>query len=207
MAFCAAIATAVSLGACGSGLPGNAVVQIGDATITQAALDHWIAIANDTSQTQSGAKAPPLPLPPDYKACVAGQQKAAGNTAASRSPTQVAGYRASCQSTYNSLVSEVLDYLIPEMWLQGEAFDRGVHLTAKQIDAAYAQERRSAVPPLVTTAELNKFMAASGQTVADLKWRTMVSLLGNKIELAVQKRASKVKQSQIAAYYAKNRSQ
>ena len=82
MAFCAAIATAVTLGACGSGIPGNAVVQIGQATISTAALDHWLAVANDSSQTQTGAKAPPLPLPPDFAACVKDQQKTAGNTAA-----------------------------------------------------------------------------------------------------------------------------
>ena len=54
MAFCAAIATAVILGACGSGIPGNAVVQIGDATITKAALDHWLAVANDSNQVSTG---------------------------------------------------------------------------------------------------------------------------------------------------------
>ena len=75
MAFCAAIATAVILGACGSGMPGNAVVQIGQATISSAALDHWLAVANDSSQTQTGTKAPALPLPPDYTACIRPQRE------------------------------------------------------------------------------------------------------------------------------------
>jgi len=50
MAFCAAIATAVVLGACGSGIPGNAVATVGSAPITKAALNHWIVVAKIPSQ-------------------------------------------------------------------------------------------------------------------------------------------------------------
>jgi foldase protein PrsA len=207
MAFCAAIATAVTLGACGSGLPGNAVVQIGQASITMAALNHWLAVANDSTQTQTGAKAPALPLPPNYTACVAAAEKAAGNTATSRTSSAVAGDKAACAANYQTLVTEVLEFLIPEMWIQGEAYDRHVHVTQKQIEAGFEAERKSASPPLETNKELTAFLAASGQTVADLKWRTMVSLLGNKIELAVIKTAQKVTSKQIAAYYAKNHAQ
>lgn len=204
MAFCAAIATAVTVGACGSGMPGNAVVQIGQATITQTALDHWLTIANDSSQTQTGAKAAPLPLPPNYTACVAAAEKAAGNTAASRSATEVTADKTECASNYQQLVTEVEEFLIPELWIQGEAYDRHVHVTAKEINTAYLEERKTSTPPLVTAKELRDFLAASGQTIADLKWRTMVSLLGNKIELAVVKKAQKVTPAKIAAYYRKN---
>ena len=207
MAFCAAIATAVTLGACGSGLPGNAVVQVGHATITTAALKHWLNVANDSPQTQSGATAPPLPVPPDFTACIKDQQNSAGNTAASQSAAQVAQFKSTCQQNYQTLVTEVLGFLIPELWIQGEAANRGVHITPKQIAAAYALERKNSSPSLATQKELHDFLAASGQTVGDLKWRTMVNLLANKIELAVQKKAQKVTNSQIAAYYKKNQAQ
>ena len=101
MAFCAAIATAVTVGACGSGMPGNAVVQIGNATITKTALIHWLGVANDASQVQSNAKAPPVPLPPDYTACIAAQQ--AGT--AVHSAGQTATFKASCASNYQTLLS------------------------------------------------------------------------------------------------------
>jgi foldase protein PrsA len=207
MAFCAAIATAVILGACGSGIPGNAVVQIGQATISTAALNHWLDVANDSSQTQTGTKAPPLPLPPDFAACVKDQQKTAGNTAASKSKSQVAIYKQTCQSNYSTLVTEVLNFLIPQMWIQGEAAVRGFKVTDKQVEKAYQQAIKSASPPLSTPKELNAFLAASGETVADLKWRTRVNLLGSKIAAAVQKQAGKVTEAQIAAYYKKNHAQ
>jgi foldase protein PrsA len=203
MAFCAAIATAVTVGACGSGMPGNAVVQIGNATITKTALIHWLGVANDASQVQSNAKAPPVPLPPDYTACIAAQQ--AGT--AVHSAGQTATFKASCASNYQTLLSEVLNYLITTYWLQGEAFDRHVHVSAAAVDKAFRQERETANPPLKTAAEMNSFLAASGQTLNDLTWRTMVQLETNKIQLQVQKAHEKVTKAQIAAYYNKNKAQ
>ena len=203
MAFCAAIATAVTVGACGSGMPGNAVVQIGNATITKAALVHWLGVANDASQVQSNTKAAPLPLPPDYTACVDAQQAATSV----RSAGQTATFKASCASNYQTLLSEVLNYLITTYWLQGEAYDRHVHVSTAAVNKAFNQERKGANPPLATPAQLNSFLAASGQTVKDLTWRTMVQLQTNKIQLQVQKAHEKVTKAQIAAYYNKNKSQ
>jgi foldase protein PrsA len=207
MAFCAAIATAVSLGACGSGLPGNAVVQIGQATISTAALTHWLTVANDSSQTSGDTKAPPLPVAPDFAACIKGAEKAAGNTAASRSPGQVSIDRSTCQTNYSTLVTEVLDFLIPQMWVEGEAADRGIHVTQKEIDAALKTALKGATPPLTTTKALDAYLAASGETVDDLKWRTRVNLLGNKIALSVEHKAEKVDPAAIGAYYRKHLSQ
>jgi len=207
MAFCAAIATAVCVGACGSGIPGNAVVQIGKASISTAALDHWLAVANDSSQVQTGTKASALPLPPDYTACIKAAEKAAGNTKASRTKAEVAIDRTTCQSTYSTLVTEVLNFLIPQLWIQGEAVDRKFHVTPKAVDTAFQTALKQASPPLTNKKALNSFLAASGETVADLKWRTRINLLGNKIALAVQRKAKKITSAQIAAYYAKHKTQ
>ena len=203
MAFCAAIATAVTVGACGSGMPGTAVVQIGNATITKAALIHWLGVANDASQVQSNTAATPLPLPPDYTACVAAQQAAS----TVRSAGQTSTFKATCASNYQTLLTEVLNYLITTYWLQGEAYDRHIHVTQPAITKAFSQERKGANPPLATDAQLRSFLAASGQTVTDLKWRTMVQLQTNKIQLQVQKANEKVTTAKIAAYYNKNKAQ
>lgn len=203
LAFCAAIATAVTVGACGSGMPGNAVVQIGNATITRAALIHWLGVANDASQVQSNTKAQPLPLPPDYTACVAAQQASAG----AQSAGQTATFKATCASNYQTLLTEVLNYLITTYWLQGEAYDRGVHVTQAEVTKAFLQERKTSNPPLATATQLDSFLAASGQTYGDLLWRTMVQLETNKIQLQVQKQNQKVTSAQIAAYYNKNKAQ
>jgi foldase protein PrsA len=208
MAFCAAIATAVTVSACGSGMPGNAVVQIGSATISMAALDHWTVVANDGSQLQSGTKASPAPIPPDYTACIAGQEKTAGNTAASKTPVAVASDKATCESDFEgTLMPEVLNYLIPRMWIQGEAYDRGIHVTQKQVDNSFALARKNtSSPSLSTAADLRAFEAASGETLQDLRWDTLVQLETDKVELQVEKKADKISEAAIASYYAKHQS-
>jgi foldase protein PrsA len=196
MAFCAAIATAVVLGACGSDIPGNAVVQIGGASITTAALDHWIAVANDTNQASTGVAAPPLPLPPDYTACVAAGRKAAGSAA-----TTTTALKASCAQSYQALLTQILPFLIQTIWIQGEAADRGVKVSNAKVESQFAQARKSSSPSLATTAQMNSFLAKSGETIKDLKWYLYVKLLFAQVELKVQKDASKVTSAQIAAYY------
>jgi foldase protein PrsA len=207
MAFSAAIATAVCLGACGSGMPGNSVVQIGQATINTTALDHWLTVANDSGQVSNGTKAAPLPLPPNFAACVKAQQQAAGNTAQSHTAGEIATYKATCQQNYGTLVTEVLNYLIPRMWVEGEASSRGIHVTPKEVEAAYEKELKTSSPSLKTPKQLRDFLAASGQTVQDLKWLTMVNLLVNKIELQVQRQAGKVTPTDVTNYYNSHRSQ
>lgn len=203
MAFCAATATAVTLGACGSGLPGDSVAQIGAASITKAQLAHWLTVANDSSQVSNGTKASPTPIPPDFTACIAAQRKSAGSTTSSETST----FKSVCQSQFQTLLGDALPYLIETVWVQADAADRHFKVTDKQVEKAYQTERKTSTPSLATDKELNDFLAASGQTVADLKWRTYVGLLTNKIELSIEKKAQKVSNAKIAAYYKKNISQ
>ena len=199
LAFCAAIATAVVLGACGGGIPGDAVAQVGGASVTKAAVDHWLTVANDSTQASTGAAAPPLPVPPDFTACIAGERKQAANAA-----DTTAALKTLCSQSYEALVNEVMNFLVQAIWLQGEAVDRGVTVTSAQVEKSYQHQRKASTPTLVTTAELNAFLAKSGETVKDLKWHTYLNLLANAISLKVQKQAGKVSSAAIAAYYKKN---
>jgi foldase protein PrsA len=202
MALCAAIATAVLIGACGDGVPGDAVAQIGSYSITKAALQHWLIVANASSQASTGAAAPPLPVPPDFTACIAGYRKQVATAS-----TPAASLKTQCAKDYQTLLQDILPGLIETVWIQGEAKDRHVSVTNAEVEKTFATERATANPPLKTAAELNSLLAKSGQTIEDLKWHTYVVLLFNKIELKVQKQASKVTPAQIAAYYKKNRAQ
>ena len=92
-----------------------------------------------------------------------------------------------------------MNYLIQALWIEGEAQDRGVHVTQAQILKSYATQRKTSKPPLTTQAALNNFLAKSGQTKADLLWRTKLNLLATGIQQKVIKTASKVTQQAIAA--------
>jgi hypothetical protein len=202
MAFCAAIATAVIVGACGSGIPGNAVAVVGSAPITKAAFAHWEVVANDSSQTTTGAAALPPPVPPDYTACIAGYKKVPADASDSTSQLKLL-----CKQAYTALVGEVMNYLIEALWVEGAAVEHGVKVTQAQALKSYEQQRKTSTPPLKTTKALDKFLAASGETVADLVWRTKLNLLALAIQNKVEKGASNVTPAAIAAYYKKNHAQ
>lgn len=176
-----AAAPATTLGparvsAASSDIQSDAVVRIGDASITKAALDHWLVVGNDSTQAATGAAAPPLPIPPNFTACVAAGQKTGGSASAAKTL---------CAQEYQSLLTGIENFLIQAIWIQGEAVERGVTVTAAQVEKSYQAQRKGSNPPLRTTAELNKFLAKSGQTVADLKWHTLINLLTNAISLKV----------------------
>jgi foldase protein PrsA len=201
MAFTAAIATAVVVGACGSGVPGDAVAVVGSAPITKAAFAHWEVVANDSTQASTGAAAPVIPVPPDFTACIAAAKKQA--TSAGQTAAQL---KSGCQQQYTALMTEVMNFMIQALWIEGEAVDRHVTVTPAQITKSYNKQRANSKPPLKTDAELNAFFAKSGQTAADLRWRTKLNLLATAIQLKVTKKASKVSAAQIAAYYKKHHS-
>ena len=194
LALCASSAASVA--------PDAPVAVLGSATISAAAFDHWLVIANDANQASTGKLAPPLPLPPTYAACTAALRTTpadAGDTAAQ--------LKALCVARYRTLRNDVMSYLVQAIWVEGEANARAVSVTGAQVKAEFAAQRKSASPSLATAAELDAFMAKSGQTIVDLKWRTRLNLLARAIQAEVQRKANHVSAAQIAAYYAAHRSE
>jgi len=195
-------ALALSASSAASVAPDAPVAVIGSAAISAAAVDHWLVIANDASQASTGKLAPPLPLPPTYAACIA-----ALRTTPADSGDSAAQLRALCVASYRRLVNDAMNYLIQAIWIEGEANARGVAVTAAQVKAEFAAQRKTSTPSLATVAELDAFMAKSGQTIGDLKWRTRLNLLARAIQAQVLRKADHVSAAKIAAYYAAHRSQ
>jgi hypothetical protein len=194
LALCASSAASVA--------PDAPVAVLGSATISASAFDHWLVIANDANQASTGTLATPLPLPPTYAACIA----ALRTTSADGGDT-AAQLKALCLARYRTLLNAAMSYLIQAIWVEGEANARGVSVTGAQVKAEFAAQRKTATPSLATAAELDAFMAKSGQTIVDLKWRTRLNLLARAIQAQVLRKASHVSAAQVAAYYAAHRSE
>jgi hypothetical protein len=145
-----------------SGTVNGAVARVGSASITKAAFRHWLTVANDATQASTGVAAPPLPRPPDYTACIA-----AHRTQPSDATKSTSELKALCAAAYHSLLTQVMIYLIESIWIQGEAVARGATVTAAQVEASYEAQRKTSKPSLATTAELNSFLAKSGETIKD----------------------------------------
>ena len=196
-AFCATAASVVLLAACGSSIPGNAIVRVGDATVSKAAFDHWLIVANNSNYVGSSTAAPPTPIPPDYTACVnnaRAQAIAGGSTTVPSAATE----RATCASDYSSLEQTVTSFLAQAIWVQGEAVDRGVHVSTKQVNAEYKKLIKADFP---TSPSFKTFEEQSQETVADLKWRVMLNLLENGIRAKATKASKDVSAAAVHAYY------
>jgi foldase protein PrsA len=210
LASVAAIATAVSVGACaafpGAGLtgdssvaaanvPADAIAVVGSFPISIRSFDHWMVIADRVRYVNTGETPPPVPDPPDYKVCITALR--AEYAKGAKVPSESA-LKASCASSYTTLSQEVITLLAEDAWIQGEAYDVGVHVSQAAVNKQWAQEEKS---EFHTTAKLDNFLSESGYTVADVKWYILFSLLQTAITKKVDAEAGKVTNSQVASYY------
>ncbi len=192
----------VGLSACGGGIPGDAVVQVGGRSITKTTFNHWMQVAS-ASTAASGGKVV-VPEPPSYSACIAHLAATAPKPAKGQKAPTTAQLKTQCEQQYKSLQQQVLGFLISSEWVIGEASTLGVKLTDAEVRKQFLKIKNQQFPK---AAEFEKFLATSGQTVSDLLLRIKaVSLLPQKIEAKIVKDKGKVTESQIAQYYEKNKS-
>jgi foldase protein PrsA len=199
VACCAAIVTAVAVGGCGGGASSNAVATVGSASVQKNQVAHWMTVANNSSFIGTGTAPTPIPVPPSYTACIT-----AHGAGSSSTTTVVAAAEAACATSYNTLLSTVVEFLVQAIWIQGEAVDRGVHVTTAQVVKNFNSERKKEFP---TAAKFNTFLAESGETVTDLQWRIRLNLLQTAIVNKIKAQADKVTTAQIAAFYKAHRSE
>jgi parvulin-like peptidyl-prolyl isomerase len=188
-----------ALAACG-GVPGNAVVQVGDMPITKSAFDHWMKVAANSSQRSATGATQPIavPVPPKYTACIAQLKGQAG-----KASTTDAQYKAQCAQEYQSLQSQVLQFLISADWVIGEAKAQKVSVPDSKVRNQFNTIKAQQFP---TPAAYNAFIAQSGQSESDLLLRVKLDLLSTALRNKIEKGKGKLTPAQIAAYYNAHRS-
>jgi foldase protein PrsA len=188
----------VAFAACG-GIPGDAVVTVDGKPIKKTTFNHWLSVAGASSAATTGAK-PPIPEPPHYTACIAAA-KAAAKPAKGQAPPSEAQLKSQCEQEYKSLQQEVLGFLISSEWVLGEASSLGVKVSDAEVKKQFEKIKNQQFPK---SAEFEKFLKTSGQTVSDLLLRVKLNLLSSKIQQKVVKEKSKVTQAQVQKYYNEN---
>ncbi len=211
LALSAASVAAASLAACGEeSIPGNAVVRVGDTTIKKDAYDHWLSVAAlsqasqlDPTAAQTGKKPKvSIPVPPDFKACIAEKAKTAPKPAKGQPKPTDASFKATCKTEYEGLRDQVLQFLISSQWIQGEAGDRDVKVTDAEVKKQFGTTKKQSFPK---DADYKNFLASSGMTEEDLLFRVKLDTLSNKLREAIVKGKDKVSSAQIKTYYDKNK--
>jgi foldase protein PrsA len=189
------------LSACGGGIPGNAVVQVGGSPITKSTFGHWMTVAAASSAATTGGVKPTVPDPPSYSACIAHLKAIAPKPSAGQSAPTEAQLKSQCEQQYQSLKQEVLSFLLSSQWVIGEASDLGVHVSDSEVKKRFEQIKTQQFPK---AAEFEKFLASSGQTASDLLLRVKLNLLSSKIQQKIIKSKGNVSQAQVAKYYKEN---
>src|SRR5687768_11882251 len=193
----AAIAGLAALSGCGNDVPANSVAKVGDTVITKKEFDRWFENAA-MGQSQGGASA--VPEPPDFEKCVAALKKQP-TPKGSTKPTEGA-LKKQCKQQYDQIKQEVMQFLIQAQWVQQEAEKRGVKVSDAEVEKSFEDKKKQAFPK---EADYKKFLKESGMSEEDLLFRVKLDILQPKLTQKVTEGKTKVTDSDITAYYQKNK--
>jgi foldase protein PrsA len=206
-AILVAALSALALSSCGGdNVPGNAVAKVDDETIPKTTFDHWMRIAAISSQGPAPeGDAPPkvdIPQPPEFTACVAEKQKTAPKPPKGQPKPTGEQFKAQCKQEYEGLRDQVMQLLIQEKWVRGEAADQNVTVSDEEVKKAFEEQKKQSFPK---KGDYEKFLKTSGFTEEDILFRVRLEQLSNKLREKVIKGKDKVSDEQIKTYYDKNK--
>lgn len=194
------VVLALVVAGCGSSneVPSGSVAVVAGNQITTRAFNHWMYVA---AQGQA-AQAPGQPVivpedPPNFPKCIS-QVKA---EIPSLRKTADKTLKADCGQLFQSLSSQVMDFLIKAYWYQADAHKMGINLTNAQVDAALAKAKKS---QFQTSAQYQAFLKQSGQTPQDILFRVRVNQIFTKL---TAKHSTTVTPAMISSYYDSHKSQ
>ncbi|HWE34799.1 MAG TPA: peptidyl-prolyl cis-trans isomerase [Solirubrobacteraceae bacterium] len=185
---------AVGLSACGAsgGVPGNSVAAMASNPITTAAFNHWMFVAAKGQASQQPGSPVIVPNdPPNFTGCIAQVRKAIPSYA----KTSAATLKGLCAQDFQSLSSQVMDFLIRAYWYEAEANKLGIKISQKTFSQQYAAAKQQSFP---TPAQFNSFLSSTGQTVQDLEFKVRVNTIFKRL---VSRYTKPVTAAEIQAYY------
>jgi foldase protein PrsA len=188
---------AIAITACGNDVPSGAVAKVGDDTITQQEFDKWLETAAK-GQAQGGAAA--VPDPPDFQKCVAAKKKQPLPKGQKRPGDSE--LKKQCKTEYETLRSEVMQFLIQAAWVKQEAEKQDIKVSDKQVEKSLEDQKKQAFP---NEKAYKQFLASSGMTEEDVLFRVKLDQLQQKLTQKITKDAKKVTDADIQEYYDKNK--
>jgi foldase protein PrsA len=190
----------IALAACGDSVPGNSVASVDGDGITRTEFTRWLGIAASTSQPQGATKV--AYAPPEYTACIANKKKTAPKPAKGQPQQTDAQFKTQCKQEYEGLRDQVMQFLILEKWVNGEASDQGVKVSAKEADKQFADAKKQSFPK---ESDFQDFLKQSGMTLNDAKFQVRFNTVYTKLREKAVKNAAKVTDKAVSDFYAKNK--
>jgi foldase protein PrsA len=189
--------SAIAISACGDDVPSGAVATVGDESISQQEFDRWFKTAS-AAQAQGGQVAEPDP--PDFEKCVAAKKKLPqpqGQDKATDSEL-----KKQCKTEYETLRTQVMQFLIQAEWVQQEAEKQDVKVTDAQIEKSLEDQKKQAFP---NEKAYKQYLEQSGLTEEDVLFRVKLDELQRKLTQKITEDATKVTDQDIEEYYEKNK--
>jgi len=191
---------AILVAGCGDSVPGNSVAAVDGDGITRAQFNHWMGIAAATSQGSSGTRV--SYDPPDFTACVATKRKTAPKPAKGQPAPTTAQFQTQCKQEYEGLRDQVMQFLILQKWVDGEASDQGVKVSDKEAEKQFQTARKQSFPK---EADFQKFLKSSGMSLGDARFQVRFNTVYTKLREKAVKNADKVTDKAVADFYNKNK--
>jgi foldase protein PrsA len=189
--------SALAFSACGNDVPSGAVAKVGDETITQDEFDKWLKTAAQ-GQAQGGTAA--VPDPPSFEKCVAAKKKLP--TPKGQQKPSDATLKKQCETEFDTLKTEVMQFLIQAAWVEQEAADQDVKVSDKEIKQSFEDQKKQAFP---TDKAYKDFLKTSGMTEEDILFRVKLDQLQQKLTEKITQSSKKVSEQDISEYYEKNK--
>ena len=105
---------------------------------------------------------------------------------------------------YDQVAQQVMQFLVSALWIDGEAADRNITATDKEVAAAVQADQG---PVLPDREGLPEFLSQSGQSEEDILFRVRLDVLSNKIRTAITRDTTNVDDGDIKDYYKQNEQQ
>jgi foldase protein PrsA len=197
MALGAFFVAGLGITACGSGVPGNAVVDVGGNPITTSAFHHWLYVYAVFQASQSPGSPVIVPDAPNFTQCIAHLHQLVPTA----SKISDATLKNDCNNGYKSLRDTTLDNLIREYWFQAYAAAQHVTISDAEVDRVFQSAKKQ---QFQTDAQYQQYLTQSGQTQQDILYNIRVNQILKKL---LAKTVGTITPAQIAGFYNSHKSQ
>lgn len=99
---------------------------------------------------------------------------------------------------YGRIRDQVVELLVQQLWVQGEANQRGIVVTDEQVRRSFARQRRQSFP---RRGSFRRFLRRSGYTVADIRFRVRLELTSDRLRREVVRDVPPPTAEEVRAYY------
>lgn len=157
-------------------LRAGVVASIEGDEISEATLNHWVAVQAVTDYEAIPKRAVPsgvIPDPPLFRACIAYQRAGGPSRKPSSKVRTNEELLAACESSYQTLRDHVLSVLISFKWWEAEVKAAGVSVSEQEVRALFARFRKEQYgSPL----KYQRYLRLTGQSLADEYLRMRMDL-------------------------------